>query len=51
MVTGIDPGALFKQTPSFDAAAVFDLLCHLDRATLRSAVATEQQAIDRLSHH
>ncbi|HST84675.1 MAG TPA: hypothetical protein VLL08_23255 [Kineosporiaceae bacterium] len=50
MVVGVDPSAIFTPNGSFDAAAVFDLLYHVDSATVRSAVASEQQAIDRLSH-
>jgi hypothetical protein len=50
MVVGVDPGALFPANRAFDATAVFDLLYHAEPATVRSAVATEQQALDQLSH-
>jgi len=58
LVVGVDPSSLFKQRGSFDTAAVFDLLYHLDQdpgsgpaVTVRSAVDLEQQAIDLLSRH
>ncbi len=59
LVIGVDLGTLFTQPGAFDAAAAFDLLYHLGSGegtakgtvTVRSAVPSEQQAIDRLSHH
>lgn len=58
LVIGIAPATLFPQRGSFDTAAIFDLMYHLNRdprsrpaATIRSAIGTEQQAIDLLSRH
>jgi hypothetical protein len=56
LVVGVDPVTLFPHHGGFDTAAIFDLLYHLNSAprssptvTIRSAVDTEQQAIDLLS--
>jgi hypothetical protein len=56
LVVGMDSRALFARPGKWDAAAAFHLLYHLDPGTkvplvtVRSAVGTEQQAIDGLSH-
>jgi hypothetical protein len=56
LVVGTDSRVLFPRPGAWDAAAAFHLLYHLEPGikvpliTVRSAVGTEQQAIDGLSH-